>query len=66
MDKVSTTYQKMKPKSAANILSALEPKEALKIIVNIQSKTLAKIFSKMTPQKASVLTTLLTKENITE
>jgi len=61
MDKISTTYSKMKARSAASILSALPPEEAVEILVKIQSKTLAKIFTKMDPAKASELTTLLTQ-----
>ena len=65
LDKVSTTYSKMKPKSAAAILAELDPKIAVNVLLKIKPKTLSKIFAKMDPVKASELTRLLaeTKEN---
>lgn len=61
MNQVAQTYAKMKPGSAANILSQMEVEESANILRALKPKTIGKILSKMDPQKASSLTQLLVK-----
>ncbi|MBA1438572.1 MAG: MotE family protein [Epsilonproteobacteria bacterium] len=61
MDQVAQTYAKMKPASAANILSNMENQDAAKILQALKPKIIGKILSKMDGKKASELTQLLAK-----
>ena len=54
MDKVAQTFAKMKPASAASILSGMDIKEASNILSSLKPKTVGKILSKMDSKKASV------------
>jgi len=59
MDKISETYARMKPKSAAPILEAMELEEAVAIMRTLQPKVVGDIFARMDPQKASEITNAL-------
>ncbi|MDB2562828.1 PDP protein [Sulfurimonas sp.] len=61
MNKIAQTYAKMKAGSASNILSDMDPKEAVKILGSLKPKTVGQILTKMDAKKASVLTLLLAK-----
>ena len=61
MDKVSQTFAKMKPASAAGVLSEMDPKEAASILSSLNPKTVGTILSKMDAKKASELTLMLSK-----
>lgn len=61
MSKIAQTFAKMKPASAANILSDMNITEAGAILQSLQPKVVGKIFTKMDAKKASALTQLLTK-----
>lgn len=61
MDKVAQTFSKMKAGAASDILSGMEPQEALKILNSLKPKTVGAILAKMQAQKASELTSLLSK-----
>ncbi len=61
MNKIAQTFAKMKPASAANILTGMEATEAVAILQSLKPKTVGKILTKMGTKKASELTLLLTK-----
>ncbi|MCD4668160.1 MAG: MotE family protein [Sulfurimonas sp.] len=61
MNKIAQTFAKMKPASAANILSDMDTKEAAIILASLKPKTVGKILTKMDPKKASELTLILAK-----
>jgi len=61
MNKIAQTFAKMKPASAANILSDMNVTEASAILQSLKPKVVGKIFTKMDAKKASLLTQLLTK-----
>ena len=59
MSKIAQTFAKMKPASAANILSDMANNEAVAILQALKPKVVGKILMKMDPKKASQLTLLL-------
>jgi len=59
MSKISQTFAKMKAASASNILSDMDPKEAVAILNSLKPKTVGQILTKMDSKKASALTLLL-------
>ena len=61
MSKIAQTYSKMKPASAANILSDMPNDEAKGILQSLKPKVVGKIFTKMDAKKAAELTQLLSK-----
>lgn len=61
MSKIAQTFAKMKPASAANILSDMDIKEAVSILNSLKPKTVGQILTKMDAKKASQMTVLLTK-----
>ncbi len=61
MDKIAQTYAKMKPAAAAGVLSDMDEKTAVQILTSLKPAIVGKIFAKMDVQKASKLTTMLTK-----
>lgn len=60
-DKLTITYSKMKPASAATILGAMDLNLAAKIIYSLDEKIVASIISKMPPQKGADITKLIEK-----
>ncbi|MEA1917654.1 MAG: PDP protein [Campylobacterota bacterium] len=60
MSKVSRMYAKMKPSSAAAILSDMDTNESAKIFQTLKPKTVGNIFAKMDAKKASEITLILT------
>ena len=61
MSKIAQTFAKMKPASAANILSDMDKNEAAAILQSLKPKIVGKILTKMDAKKASELTLLLSK-----
>lgn len=61
MSKMSQTYAKMKPASAASILSDMPTSDAVGILQSLKPKVVGKILTKMDPQKASTLTQMMSK-----
>jgi len=61
MNKISQTFAKMKPASAAQILSDMDSLDAVGILNWLKPKTVGKILAKMNTKKASELTVLLSK-----
>ncbi|MBC8237627.1 MAG: PDP protein [Helicobacteraceae bacterium] len=61
MNKIAQTYAKMKAGAASNILSDMDPKEAVRILSSLKPKTVGQILTKMDAKKASALTLLLVK-----
>jgi flagellar motility protein MotE (MotC chaperone) len=61
MSKIAQTFAKMKPASAANILSDMDSREAAAILQALKPKIVGKILTKMDAKKASELTLLLAK-----
>ncbi len=61
MSKIAQTFAKMKPASAANILSDMDTKQAAVILQSLKPKIVGKILTKMDAKKASQLTLLLSK-----
>jgi flagellar motility protein MotE (MotC chaperone) len=61
MDKIAQTFSKMKPASAASILSDMEAEDAVSILSSLKPKIVGKILTKMDAKKASVITLLLAK-----
>lgn len=55
-DKVSQTYAKMKPASAAAILNAMDVNDSTPILKTLNPQVVGKILSKMDSQKASEIT----------
>lgn len=62
MGKISQTYSKMKADAAAGVLSDMNATVAVSILRKLDPKVIGKIFTQMSPQKASQLTIMLTKE----
>lgn len=62
MDKVTTTFAKMKPAAAANILGAMENDEAARILSALKPASSGKILSKMDAKKASEITLIITSK----
>lgn len=62
LDKISQTYAKMKPASAASILNNMDTAEATNILKSLNPKTVGKIFSKMDSKKASDITLKLNSD----
>lgn len=56
------TFEEMRPNKAAPILVAIGDEEALKILSNVKTETLASILEKMEPETAARLTAELTVE----
>jgi len=61
MGKLAQTYSKIKPSSAAAILSNMPEEDAIAILQELKPKTVGQILAKMSPKKASSLTILLAK-----
>lgn len=59
--KITATYAGMKDSKSAAILEAMPDSQAALILFNLNEKAIAKIFAKMTPDKAATLTKLLAK-----
>lgn len=57
------TYETMSAKKAAPIIALLRDEEAVKILTNLKTDTLAAIMEKMEPEDAAKYTELLTNEN---
>lgn len=58
-DKISDTYAKMKDSAAAGIIEELSVDEGAAVLFTLQAKKVSKIMSKMTPKRASEITTRL-------
>ncbi len=61
MSKIAQTFAKMKPASAANILTDMPNDEAKGILQSLKPKVVGKILTKMDAKKAAELTQLLSK-----
>jgi flagellar motility protein MotE (MotC chaperone) len=58
-DKVSQTYAKMKPASAASILNVMDVNDSTSILRTLNPQAVGKILSKMDGKKASEITLML-------
>ena len=66
LDKITKSFSKMRPKNAAKILENMNEKDAIEILQKLPARILSKIFAKMEPNKAALYTQLLQNdENIT-
>jgi len=61
MSMIAQTYSKMKPAASASILSDMPPMNAVMILQSLKPKVVGKILTKMSPDKASGLTQMLSK-----
>ena len=61
MSKIAQTFAKMKATASANILSGMDPKEAILILQSLKPKTVGQILTKMDAKKAANLTLLLSE-----
>lgn len=59
MEKVTGIYAKMKAGAAATIFEKMDPKKASEILKSLPEKVLGKVFAKMKPETAALLTGLL-------
>lgn len=57
--KLVKTYEKMPPKKASEVISAMDDQVALDILQSLKDKPLAAILSAMSPDRATVLTSKL-------
>lgn len=60
-NEIVTTFEQMSAKSSAPVITKMSDAEAMRILTNLQSDTLAAIFEKMTPEDAAKYTTMMTK-----
>jgi len=60
-NEIVTTFEQMSAKSSAPIITKMSDAEAMRILTNLKSDTLATIFEKMTPEDAAKYTTMMTK-----
>ncbi|MGN1385233.1 MAG: MotE family protein [Bacillus sp. (in: firmicutes)] len=60
------TYESMSPKKAAQIITALEEEEAIKVLSNIKADTLSAILEKMEPGDAAKLMQKLSENSTSE
>lgn len=58
------TYESMSPKKAAQIITALEEEEAIKVLANIKADALSKIMEKMNPADAARLMQQLSENSV--
>lgn len=58
---VLTTYEKMSPKKIAAAVVQLNDAEALRILSNLKTDTVAKVFEKMEPERVAHYTSLMTE-----
>lgn len=58
------TYESMSPKKAAQIITALEEEEAIKVLSNIKADKLSAIMEKMDPVKAARLMQKLSESSL--
>lgn len=59
---IISTYEKMSAKTSAPAIEKMSDAEALRILVGLKPDTVAKIFEKMTPEKAAKYTQLMAKQ----
>ncbi len=55
------TFEQMSPKSSAPVITKMSDAEAIRILTNLKSATLASILEKMSPEDAAKYTTMMTK-----
>ena len=60
-NKISDTYTKMKDSKAGVIIENMSIRDAVELLHSMDSKSMGKVLSKMSPQKAAKLTELLKK-----
>lgn len=60
-NEIVTTFEQMSAKSSAPVITKMSDAEAMRILTNLKSDTLAAIFEKMTPEDAAKYTTMMTK-----
>lgn len=60
-EEVLTTYEKMSPKKIAAAIVQLNDAEAIRILSNLKTDTVAKVFEKMEPEKVAHYTSLMTE-----
>lgn len=58
---IVTTFEQMSAKSSAPVITKMSDAEAIRILTNLKSATLASILEKMTPEDAAKYTTMMTK-----
>ncbi len=58
---IVTTFEKMSPKSSAPVLMKMSDAEAIKVLTNLKSDTLAAVLEKMPAENAAKYTTMMTK-----
>ncbi|MBS7344552.1 MAG: hypothetical protein KIG60_02650 [Caryophanon sp.] len=60
-EEVVKAYEAMSPKKSAAAIAQLPDAEALRILSNLKTATVAKLFEKMDPEKVAHYTTLMTE-----
>ena len=58
---IVTTFEQMSAKSSAPVITKMSDAEAIRILTNLKSATLAAILEKMSPEDAAKYTTMMTK-----
>ena len=58
---IVTTFEQMSAKSSAPVITKMSDAEAIRILTNLKSDTLASILEKMTPEDAAKYTTMMTE-----
>lgn len=58
---IVTTFEQMSAKSSAPVITKMSDAEAIRILTNLKSDTLASILEKMSPEDAAKYTTMMTK-----
>lgn len=60
-NEIVTTFEQMSAKSSAPVITKMSDAEAIRILTNLKSATLASILEKMSPEDAAKYTTMMTK-----
>nr|WP_225941854.1 hypothetical protein [Sporosarcina limicola] len=57
---IVSTFEQMSAKSAAPVIMKMSDAEAIRILTNLKSDTLASVLEKMPPENAAKYTTMMT------
>jgi len=60
-NEIVTTFEQMSAKSSAPVITKMSDAEAIRILTNLKSATLASILEKMSPDDAAKYTTMMTE-----
>lgn len=60
-NEIVTTFEQMSAKSSAPVITKMSDAEAVRILTNLKSATLASVLEKMSPEDAAKYTTMMTK-----